>query len=197
MDKIELEIIALSHSVADSNNYAIVLAEKDGSRKLPIIIGGYEAQAIAVAMEGMEPTRPLTHDLIKNTIVGLKASLKEIIIKDIVEGIFHASLVIDKDGEELNIDARTSDAIGVAVRFEAPIYTYESIISTCGILAAEAEAELEVEDDEDSEKTPQTPKAEGLAAHSIEELNALLDKVLAEEDYEKAAQIRDELNRRA
>src|SRR6056297_3272469 len=133
MKKIELDIVALSHSVAQSHNYAVVLGEKEGSRRLPIVIGGFEAQAIAVAMEGMTPNRPLTHDLFKNTLETFKVDLQEIVINNLLDGIFYARLVCMQDGERIEVDSRTSDALAMAVRFQCPIYTYEFILDAAGI----------------------------------------------------------------
>ena len=200
-DKIRLEIVALSHSVAQSHNYAVVLGEQHGPRRLPIVIGGFEAQAIAVAMERMAPNRPLTHDLFKNALEKFDVDLREIVINNLVEGVFYSLLICERNGETIEIDSRTSDAIAMAVRFQCPIYTYEEILDQAGV---------EIEDDEDEEgskprrrrskakaavKTVGT-KADKLSSYSIGDLKSLLDETLASENYEKAAKIRDELNRR-
>ncbi len=194
MRKIELDIVALSHSVTQSHNYAVVLGEENGTRRLPIVIGSFEAQAIAVAMERMTPNRPLTHDLFKNTLETFNIELKEVIINNLLDGIFYARLICIKDGEVFEIDSRTSDALAMAVRFGCPIYTYEFILDAAGIVLEETEEDAE-------EKTEEHPvakveKSGSLSTYSIEDLNKLLDEVLAEEDYERAAEIRDELNRR-
>ena len=139
MKKIELDIVALSHSVTHSNNYAVVLGEQDGVRRLPIVIGGFEAQAIAVAMERMTPSRPLTHDLFKNSMDTFDITLKEIVINNLLDGIFYARLVCEKNGEVLEIDSRTSDALAMAVRFECPIYTYEFILDAAGVILEDAD----------------------------------------------------------
>lgn len=190
MNKIELDIVALSHSVTQSHNYAIVLGELDGKRRLPIVIGGFEAQAIAVAMEKMKPNRPLTHDLFKNTLDSFDISLKEIVINNLIDGIFYAKLVCSKDGEIYEIDSRTSDAIAMAVRFGCPIYTFDFILKDAGVI---------LEDDSEKEKV-RTSKSkdgkDGYASMSVSALNKLLEDVLADEDYEKAAKIRDEINKR-
>ena len=128
MKKIDLEIVALSHSVTQSHNYAVVLGEVTGNRRLPIVIGGFEAQAIAVAMERMIPNRPLTHDLFKNTLDTFDVELREVVINNLLDGIFYAQLVCTRDGEEYVIDSRTSDAIAMAVRFKSPIYTFDFIM---------------------------------------------------------------------
>ncbi len=187
---IELEIIALSHSVTQSQNYAVVLGEVEGKRRLPIVIGGYEAQAIAVVLERMTPNRPLTHDLFKNTLSAFGVEIKEVIINNLVDGIFFSQLVCEKEGEILKIDSRTSDALALAVRFDCPIYTFEFIMESAGVVLEEIE--------EDAKK--QAPKVnepiKSFSSYSTQELESLLKKVLEEENYEKAATIRDELNRR-
>lgn len=194
MKKIELEIVALSHSVSHSQNYAIILGEKDGIKRLPIVIGGFEAQSIAVALERMVPNRPLTHDLFKNTLESFSIQLQEIIISDLVDGIFYAQLVcVQDDGKEYQIDSRTSDALALAVRFGCPIFTYDSILETAGVV-------LEENDNEESQATESSTTSETprdkLSHLSLDALEKLLEDVLAEEDYEKAATIRDEINRR-
>ncbi len=193
MKKIKLNIVALSHSVTHSHNYAIILGVEGGTKRLPIVIGGFEAQAIAVALENMVPNRPLTHDLFKHTLEAFNIRIKEVIINQLMEGIFYSVLVCEKDGETYNIDSRTSDAIAMAVRFNAPIYTYTSIIEIAGVEMDEGmESKSEVKKEE---------KKTGTKTHSLQELdvkalNALLKKALEREDYEKAAEIRDELNKR-
>ncbi len=194
MRKIELEIVALSHSVTQSNNYAVVLGEVIGQRRLPIIIGGAEAQAIAIAMERMTPNRPLTHDLFKNTLLTFDIDLKEVLITNLIEGIFHARLVCIKKGEEFEIDARTSDAIALAVRFDCPIYTYEFIMDNAGIIL-ESPSEEGTAQHSEPKKSEKTGRA-SLNKMSLKDLNKMLDDVLSNEDYEKAALIRDEIQRR-
>lgn len=195
MKKIELDIVALSHSVTQSHNYAVVLGEQNGSRRLPIVIGGFEAQAIAVAMERMTPNRPLTHDLFKNTLETFNIDLKEVIINNLLDGIFYARLICLKDGEVVEIDSRTSDALAMAVRFQCPIYTYDFILDAAGVV---------LEDSDDPEaprpRRPRKKRPSGKAAlntYSIDELSKMLEDVLGREDYEKAAKIRDEINRRS
>ncbi len=194
MKKIELDIVALSHSVTHSHNYAVVLGEQDGVRRLPIVIGGFEAQAIAVAMERMTPSRPLTHDLFRNSMDTFNINLKEIIINNLLDGIFYARLICEKDGEVLEIDSRTSDALAMAVRFECPIYTYEFILDAAGVI---------LEDADDSgaatptkKKRKRTAKVVDLSDRSTEDLEELLKNVLDKEDYREAAKIRDEIQRR-
>lgn len=190
MQKIELELIALSHSVTQTQNYAVVLGEMGGNRRLPIVIGGFEAQAIAVVMERMNPNRPLTHDLFRNTMAAYNIDIKEIIINDLVEGIFYSKLICDKDGDIIEIDSRTSDALAMAVRFNCPIYTYEFIMEGAGVIMDELESNSFAESNKVMAKSMTYEK------YSSEELNKLLNKVIGEEDYEKAAKIRDEINRR-
>jgi len=192
MRKIALDIVALSHSVTQSNNYAVVLGEQGGSRRLPIVIGGFEAQAIAVALEGMLPNRPLTHDLFKSTLDTFHIQVKEVIINNLLEGIFYARLVCLHNGEIIEIDSRTSDALAIAVRFACPIYTYEFILDAAGV-------ELQDPSDDDAEGDEEygvdSPEAE-ISRMTIEQLRTALDEVLAAEDYESAARIRDEINKR-
>lgn len=193
MRKIELDIVALSHSVTQSHNYAVVLGEQKGSRRLPIVIGSFEAQAIAVAMERMTPNRPLTHDLFKNTLETFNIELKEIVINNLLDGIFYARLICIKDGEIIEVDSRTSDALAMAVRFDCPIFTYEFILDAAGVV-------LEDEGDEEGGAAPaevELPeKKASLSSYSVEDLRKMLDEVLNEENYERAAEIRDEIERR-
>ncbi len=201
MKKIELDIVALSHSVTQSHNYAVVLGEQEGSRRLPIVIGGFEAQAIAVAMERMSPNRPLTHDLFKNTMEIFDIELKEVVINNLLDGIFYARLICVKDGKESEIDSRTSDALAMAVRFNCPIYTYEFILDAAGVILEEPEGEPA--ESGEAPKKPRRKKKKSIAGgttslstHSIEELELMLEEVLGEEDYEEAAKIRDEIKKR-
>ncbi len=192
MRKIELDIVALSHSVTQSHNYAVVLGERDGSRRLPIVIGSFEAQAIAVAMERMTPNRPLTHDLFKNTLETFNIELKEVVINNLIDGIFYARLICMKAGETFEIDSRTSDALALAVRFACPVYTYEFILDAAGIVLEEADEEY----DHDHAVAVGNAGEETLSSYPLDKLNKMLEDVLAQEDYERAAEIRDELNRR-
>ncbi len=197
MRKIQLDIVALSHSVSQSHNYAVVLGEQDGSRRLPIVIGAFEAQAIAVAMERMTPNRPLTHDLFKNTLDTFDIELKEVIINDLLDGIFYAKLVCLRKGEILEIDSRTSDALAMAVRYNCPVYTYEFILEAAGVILDDSQGQGdEVPDDDEIAEVPVEKKAGPLSSYSLDELRKMLDDMLSEENYEKAARIRDEINRR-
>ncbi len=198
MKKIELDIVALSHSVTQSHNYAVVLGEQHGSRRLPIVIGGFEAQAIAVAMERMNPNRPLTHDLFKNALETFEVELKEVVINNLLDGIFYARLICLKDSKIVEIDSRTSDALALAVRFDCPIYTYEFILDAAGVILEDPEDEEETEETEEvpKRKRKKAGKETALSQYSEADLTKMLDDVLANEDYERAAEIRDELNKR-
>ena len=198
MKKIELEIVALSHSITQTHSYAVVLGEVNGLRRLPIVIGGFEAQAIAVALEKMQPSRPLTHDLMKNFMNAFAIDLLEIIICDLQEGIFYSKLVCSTENDTVEIDSRTSDAIALAVRFGCPVYTYENILDSAGILMEDtcgsgkkkkAKQEVLVEQESPTGN-------EDLKTMTLEELNNLLNEVLEGEDYIRAIAIRDEINSR-
>jgi bifunctional DNase/RNase len=193
MKKIELEIVALSHSITQTHSYAVVLGEINGLRRLPIVIGGFEAQAIAVALERMNPSRPLTHDLMKNFMLAFNVDLNEIIITDLQEGIFYSKLVCSSSNDTINIDSRTSDAIAMAVRFGCPIYTYENILKEAGVLMESENANLT---HATTTLTSETGGKENLKGMKLAELNELLETVLEQEDYIKAIAIRDEIKSR-
>lgn len=203
MEKITLEIVGLSYSQTQSGAYALVLGELEGKRRLPIIIGGFEAQAIAIELEKMTPSRPLTHDLFKNFATSFDIVIEEVIIYNLVEGIFFAKIMCRRGGEQLEIDARTSDAIALAVRFECPIYTYEFILSSAGIILEDDVAEDDDEDDEAEEaemiqtrmKVDVTSSGD-IKGKSVNDLEELLQDAIAREDYETASKIRDEINSR-
>lgn len=192
MKKIELEIVALSHSITQTHSYAVVLGEVNGLRRLPIVIGGFEAQAIAVALEKMHPSRPLTHDLMKNFMNAFAVDLQEIIICDLQEGIFYSKLICVSEHDTVEIDSRTSDALALAVRFGCPIYTYENILESAGILMEDTGKKKK----EEETVTTETIGNDDLKAMSVEELTTLLNDVLEQEDYLKAIAIRDEINSR-
>lgn len=195
MKKIELEVVALSHSISQTHSYAVVLGEVSGLRRLPIVIGGFEAQAIAVALEKMNPSRPLTHDLMKNFMVAFSIDLHEIIISDLQEGIFFSKLICSSEKDTVEIDSRTSDAIALAVRFGCPIYTYENILNSAGIIM-DSKGQPPTEVHEPIHATITGTEDNSLKNMSVEELNKLLSDVLESEDYMKAIAIRDELNSR-
>ncbi len=202
MKKINLDIIGLSYSQTQTGAYALVLGEKNGKRRLPIIIGGFEAQAIAIELEKMTPSRPLTHDLFKTFANTFDIEIKEVIIYNLVEGIFFAKLICEKDGKEVEIDARTSDSIALAVRFNCPISTYEFILSSAGILLEDEQNADENEDDEEEDDLDNPveellqPSTKDITTIGADELEKYLDDAIAMEDYERASQIRDEINKR-
>jgi bifunctional DNase/RNase len=198
MKKIELEIVALSHSITQTHSYAVVLGEVNGLRRLPIVIGGFEAQAIAVALERMQPSRPLTHDLFANFMTTFNIELVEVVIYKLEEGIFFARLMCRHEGEIVEIDSRTSDALALAVRANCHIYTYENILETAGLYLDQPEAGSS-EQAEPTEKKATVTHAQAdtdLKNLNMEELNTLLQQVLEQEDYVRAISIRDEINSR-
>jgi bifunctional DNase/RNase len=193
MDKIKLEIVGLSYSQTQSGAYALMLAESGGKRTLPIIIGGFEAQAIAIELEKMTPTRPLTHDLFKSLVISFEITVREVVIYNLNEGIFYAKLICDREGQLSEIDARTSDAIALAVRFKCPIYTFENILSAAGIMMDEnAEFENDFADENLEQESTENP----MSSLSVQELEAQLNDAIDNEEYERASKIRDEINKR-
>jgi uncharacterized protein len=203
MRKIALDIVGLQPSMTQTHNYAVVLGERHGNRRLPIIIGGFEAQAIAVAVERMLPNRPLTHDLFKNALDTFGVDIQEVIISNLLDGVFYARLICLKDGVPYEIDSRTSDALAMAVRFSCPIYTYEFILEAAGVVLEESEKAAEAPrtggSKSGSSKSGGSSRSDtkGSLTHlSLDELNRMLNEVLQHEDYEQAAVIRDEMARR-
>ncbi|MBN8578379.1 MAG: bifunctional nuclease family protein [Cyclobacteriaceae bacterium] len=203
MKKIKLEILGLSSSQTQTGSFALVLGEMEGNRRLPIIIGMFEAQAIAIEIEKIVPNRPMTHDLFKAFASNFHFHIEEIIISDLKEGVFFAKIVCTDGLKKIEVDARPSDAIAIGLRFDAPIYTYESILAEAGIVLTDQD-----DDEELQEKKPE-PKArvkkestkkgsggEDYKHYSIEKLNELLKDAIEKEDYERAAKIRDELGKR-
>jgi len=195
MDKIELKIIGLSYSQTQSGAYALVLSEKQGARRLPIIIGGFEAQSIAIELENMKPSRPLTHDLFKTFAESFQVTIKEVVIYNLIEGVFYSKIVCDQNGTEVEIDARTSDAIAIGIRCACPVYTFEHILSSAGI-QLEDEMEEGVVGDEEEAEVEVEQEGNELSSLTTEELNNLLQEAIDHEDYERASEIRDELNKR-
>ena len=193
MEKVELKFLRITYSHTHAGAYALILAEKQGDRRLPIIIGGVEAQAIAIQVENIKPARPLTHDLFKNLADQLNINLKEVVINDLVEGIFHAKLVLEQGEHEVEVDARSSDAIALALRFACPIFTYEFIMSAAGLKVEEGDEEKEA-----TEKVEKPEKAEkkSIKTASLDDLKSMRSEALADEDYERASRLRDELKRR-
>ena len=199
MDKIQLDIIGLQSSQSQSGSFALVLGENNGDRRLPIIIGMFEAQAIAIEMEKIIPNRPMTHDLFKSFAHEFKYKVEEIIISDLKEGVFFAKIVCTGEYGQVEIDARPSDAIAISLRFDAQIYTYEKILAEAGIVLSDEEDIEEITSKGAKGKKPTTKKADKgktLEDFSLEKLNKLLDEAIKNEDYEKAAGIRDEIGRR-
>ncbi|KZE78303.1 MAG: bifunctional nuclease family protein [Myroides sp.] len=211
MSLIKLTVSGISYSHTQNGAYALILEEEVGSRKLPIVIGAFEAQSIAIAIEDdIRPPRPLTHDLFKSLADRYSIVIKEVIINRLLDGIFYSSLVCERDGIEEVIDARTSDAIALAIRFYAPIYTYKDIMDRAGIIL-NAEAEEEEPQEEEDNSNPysgndiasqveqfleEEAKANDFSSYSKGELEKMLNEALINEDYEKAALLRDELNKR-
>lgn len=195
MKKLKLDIVGLSYSQTQSGAYALVLGEVNGRRRLPIIIGSFEAQAIAIEIEKMTPSRPLTHDLFKSLAENYHINIQEVIIYNLVDGIFYAKLMCSDGKKTSEIDARTSDAIALAVRFDCPIYTYEFILASAGIVI-EGNDFVFLENIEPPKEEKVASTSLNYSALSEEELKIKLQEALAEEAYEKAASIRDELSRR-
>ena len=191
-DRIKLNIIGLTSSHSQRNSYTLILGEENGELKLPIVIGGYEAQSIALVIEGLKPQRPLTHDLISNFFSQFGIILKEVIINKLEEGVFFSTLVTEKDNKIQNIDARTSDAIALALRMKCPIYTYKSILNDAGIQYEEND--IEGEEKEEIIEDENTPVVTNdLNQLSLKELKAELEKAIKIEDYVRAALLRDEI----
>jgi len=205
MSLIKLTIKGISYSQTQSGAYALVLSEMEGTRTLPIIIGAFEAQSIAIALEKeIRPPRPLTHDLFKTFADRFSILIKQVIIHKLVDGVFYSSLICEREGEEEVIDTRTSDAIALAVRFEAPIYTYENILDKAGIylkMDEELTIEEDLESDEEDEiefSLDEDEKEEDYYSHlSLEELHEQLNDAVTNENYELAAKIRDEISKRS
>jgi len=197
VDKIKLEILGLSPSQSQSGSFALVLGEEYGNRRLPIIIGMFEAQAIAIEIEKIVPNRPMTHDLFKQFAEQFKFTVREIMISDLREGIFFAKIVCFDGVRESVIDARPSDAIAIGIRFDVPIYTNESILSEAGITATGNDEEEEQEELVRSSNKPSTKSfGDQLKNASSEELQRMLEEALGNEEYERAAKIRDEMSKR-
>ncbi|MEI7489775.1 MAG: bifunctional nuclease domain-containing protein [Bacteroidota bacterium] len=193
MEKIRLEIIGMSYSQSQTGAYALILGEKDGKRRLPIIIGGFEAQAIAIELEKIKTPRPLTHDLFKYFADAFGIEVREIIINKFLEGVFYAQLVCSDGSRVEEVDSRTSDAIALALRFSCPIFTYEDIMKAASIMVEEdSEASAPV----NPEAPPRISAKKEFAEQSAAELKELLQAAIVNEEYEKASRIRDELNRR-
>jgi uncharacterized protein len=197
MKKVKLNILGLSYSQTQTGAYALVLSEADGNRRIPIIIGAVEAQAIAIQLEGLKPPRPLTHDLFLNVALAFDIEIAEVFIHKLEEGIFYAELVCEQHSNRIRVDSRTSDAIALALRFECPIYTTDEIIEKAGIIMEFDDIGDVSDEPEDSGMIKKTSgKHIDYSEYSSEELNEMLDAAVIEEDYEKASEIRDEINKR-
>jgi bifunctional DNase/RNase len=195
MGKVKLSVLGISYSQTQSGAYALILAEEDGERRLPIIIGGFEAQAIVIKLENLNPPRPLTHDLLKNFADLFNVELKEVFIHRLDEGVFYSQLICQKDGGEVIIDSRTSDAVALALRFECPIYITEDIMETAGIIMEGSEYEESLS----PVTEPEGPVASNPMDYSdinVDELKKMMEEAIAMEDYEKAAAIKGEIDRR-
>jgi Uncharacterized conserved protein len=197
VNKIRLNVLGISYSQTQSGAYALVLSEENGQRRVPIIVGGFEAQAIAIQLEGLKPPRPLTHDLFVNFALSFKINFIEVNIYKLEEGVFFSKLICDNGQTRISIDARTSDAIALALRFKCPIYTTEDILTRAGIVI-DFENETRTKKVEPEELKPEVPVAENeeLKELGMEELKDLLDEAINKENYERASIIRDEINRR-
>jgi len=208
LKKIPLEILGLSSSQSQSGSFALILGEKHGNRRLPIIIGMFEAQSIAIQIEKISPNRPLTHDLFKAFAEHVHVVIIEVVISDLKEGVFYSRIVCSDGATTFEIDARPSDAIAIGLRFGVPIFTVESVLSEAGIILSdldeageEDEDDQDRDDDDDDDDSPSpTPRPteprEPSGQVPVEELSKMLAQALDKEDYEKAAKIRDELNKR-
>lgn len=196
MQKIKLEILGLSSSQSQSGSFALVLGEENGHRRLPIIIGMFEAQAIAIEIEKIIPNRPMTHDLFKSFAQSFNFEVEEILISDLKEGVFFAKILCSDGLKTVEIDARPSDAIAIGIRFGVDIFTYENILSEAGIVLSDFMDEEEAVDETLPAPVPGKKKKDLLKDVNTDQLRVMLEDALANEDYEKAAQIRDELNKR-
>jgi uncharacterized protein len=200
MNKIRLNVLGISYSQTQTGAYALVLAEENGKRRIPIIVGGFEAQAIAIQLEGLKPPRPLTHDLFYNFAKSFNIELLEVTIHKLEEGVFHSKLTCQSDAQTIEIDTRTSDAIALALRFKCPIYTTPDIIERAGIVLDFEQNNESFDDSDEKEKKNVEIEDEfsvkNLSQYDGAELKKMLDEAVSNEDYEKASMIRDEMNRR-
>jgi bifunctional DNase/RNase len=205
MSLARLSIKGISYSQTQNGAYALLLSDMDSERQLPIVIGAFEAQSIAIALEKeIKPPRPLTHDLFKSFSDRFSINIKQVIIHKLVDGIFYSSLICERDGVEETIDARTSDAIALALRFDAPIFTYKNILDKAGIFLSDQNKDADIYSSENLQHTDEAEKPEQKSSFSNEfsqmstkKLNELLDKAVNDEDYERAAKIRDEISKRS
>lgn len=197
MGKIKLNVLGLSYSQTQTGAYALVLSEEDGDRRIPIIIGGVEAQSIAIQLEELEPPRPLTHDLFKSFAEAFAVNVVEVNIYRLEEGIFYSELICEKGLSRIRIDSRTSDAVAIALRFRCPIFTTEEIIEKAGIvLSIEGETEGPMIAGQTDPEVPKPEMKSQFTEYSLSQLRGMLDDAVRDEDYERASQIRDEIDRR-
>jgi hypothetical protein len=199
MEKIKLNVLGISYSQTQAGAYALVLNEEKGERRIPIIIGGFEAQSIAIQLEGLNSPRPLTHDLFFSFANAFSINLQEVIIYKLEEGVFHSKLICNNGKKNITIDSRTSDAVALALRFNASIFTTEEILQKAGIVLDIEHEDKSKEPKSSSKKTPQKPASsdtEKTKKLSNEELQTMLQKAISKEEYEEASRIRDEINRR-
>jgi bifunctional DNase/RNase len=198
VDKIRLEILGLSSSQSQSGSFALVLGETNGNRRLPIIIGMFEAQAIAIEIERITPNRPMTHDLFKSFAHNFKFEVSEVLISDLKEGVFFAKVICNNTNQTVEIDSRPSDAIAIGIRFGVPIFTYEAVLSEAGIILTDETNDegRGVLEEREEQRSSGGAGTEELKNFSTEKLQDLLKAALSKEDYEKAAKIRDEMNKR-
>ncbi|HTJ51958.1 MAG TPA: bifunctional nuclease domain-containing protein [Cyclobacteriaceae bacterium] len=198
MKKIKLEILGLSSSQSQTGSFALVLGETEGNRRLPIIIGMFEAQAIAIEIEKIIPNRPMTHDLFKAFALNYHFTVEEIIISDLKEGVFFAKILCSDGLKKIEVDARPSDAIAIGLRFDSPIYTYENILAEAGIVLTDEveEEKAESKSEVKAKVKKESTKKDDFKNYSVEKLNELLKDAIDKEDYERAAKIRDELSKR-
>ena len=193
MKRVKLKVLGISYSQTQSGAYALVLIEEKGERRIPIIIGGFEAQAIVIKLENLDPPRPLTHDLFKSFAEEFKISVSEVFIYKLEEGVFYSTLVCNNGVKEYSIDSRTSDAVALALRFNCPIYITEDILDKAGIVINPSESTVHSISDEDALFDPETGKYDSF---SDEELYRMIDEAIKTEDYERAGSIRDEIEKR-
>jgi hypothetical protein len=193
MKRVKLKVLGISYSQTQSGAYALILVEENGERRVPIIIGGFEAQAIVIKLENLDPPRPLTHDLFRSFATEFNISIIEVMIYKLEEGVFYSRLLCSSGEKELSIDSRTSDAVALALRFECPIYITEEILDKAGITITPAETENSAEADTESLYETGNSKFEN---YSDEELYKMIDEAVKTEDYERAASIRDEIDKR-
>ncbi|MDD3687827.1 MAG: bifunctional nuclease family protein [Bacteroidales bacterium] len=195
MEKIKLEVLGLSYSQTQAGAYALILSVNQSDERIPIIIGGFEAQSIAIQLENLKPPRPLTHDLFKTVATDFEINLKEVFIYRLEEGIFYSRLYFEKDGATKAVDSRTSDAVALALRFGCPIYTTTEIVSKAGIVLKITDDNRE-DDDTSILKTSPSSSPSGYRNYTVEELESLMDEAIRNEDYEKASLIRDEIQKK-